>query len=77
MVPDHGDKYYHPTTMCPRTSITRMRKKGFIGESGPTEDPARLLLQDTFPPMRGARARLCDNICLALAHSPRFLRRAR
>lgn len=41
MVPDlHGDKYYHPTTMCPRTSITRVRKKGFIGDPDPTDNSA-------------------------------------
>lgn len=48
--------------MCPRTSITRMRKKGFIGEPGPTEGFCLLLLRDTFPPMReesAARPRQC------------------
>lgn len=32
-----GDKYYHLTTMRPRTSITCMWKRGFIGDFVPAE----------------------------------------
>lgn len=68
MVAVRGDKYYHPTTMCPRTSITCMWKKGFIGDIVPTENS--VFYYEIRSRRREECARLHDNIYSVVSRSP-------
>lgn len=56
--PVRGDKYYRPTTMRPRTSITCMWKRGFIGDIVPTAKilPSFITTRYVLSTMRGARS---------------------
>jgi len=69
MVAVRGDKYYRPTTMSPRTSITCMWKRGFIGDIVPTEN-STVFYYKIRSRRREERARLHDNIYSVVSRSP-------